>query len=200
MTTKRREYRIVFKGVLMWSWPLPSVLRMKNDSMAADYVQAGAEATLGTCALSIAQTVHRQWLVDVTVLHIIVANLLRMKYWNCMTEIWLYVFLQAEMWLVWYSVYKMQSNFTVLLALMCVRVVDPTSRSAVWTGIYVTSVDEQIRIKSVICVVGSIIDQIHFKNIFRIAWQNSEREVGAERVFCIGKLLCRRSVGDGSCN
>jgi hypothetical protein len=104
---------------------------MKNDSMAADYVQAGAEATLGTCALSIAQTVHRQWLVDVTVLHIIVANLLRMKYWNCMTEIWLYVFLQAEMWLVWYSVYKMQSNFTVLLALMCVRVVDPTSRSAV---------------------------------------------------------------------
>jgi hypothetical protein len=38
------------------------------------------------------------------------------------------------------------------------------------------SVDEQIRIKSVICVVGSIIDQIHFKNIFRIAWQNSERE------------------------
>jgi hypothetical protein len=42
------------------------------------------------------------------------------------------------------------------------------------------SVDKQIRIKSAISVVGSIIDQIHCKNIFRVAWQNSGREMGVE--------------------
>jgi hypothetical protein len=42
------------------------------------------------------------------------------------------------------------------------------------------SVDKQIRIKSAISVVGSIIDQIHFKNIFRVVWQNTRREMGVE--------------------
>jgi len=52
------------------------------------------------------------------------------------------------------------------------------------------SVDKQIRIKNAICVVGSIIDQIHFRNIFRIAWQNSEKEMAAEQVYSAPGKLC----------
>lgn len=97
-----------------------------------------------------------------------------------MTKVWLYVFLQALLRLKWYSIYSIRPHFKVSLERTPVGVVDPTSRPAVSIDICVMNVDKQIRTKSVICVVESIIGQILFKIIFRIVWQNTEREMDVE--------------------